>query len=51
MFLNILFAVFKGLLELDGMQLERKPPTANEPLVAPKKPCVSVSTAQPCTQN
>jgi hypothetical protein len=51
MFLNILFAVIKGMLELEGIQLDRKLPEASEPLVAPEKPCLSVTTAQSCTQN
>ncbi|MDZ7903960.1 MAG: hypothetical protein U5L01_16155 [Rheinheimera sp.] len=31
MFLNILFAVIKGMLELDGIQLDPKLPSASEP--------------------
>ncbi len=51
MFLKILFAVIKGMLELDGIQLDRKPPSGSEPLVASEKPCLSATTTKPCQPN
>jgi hypothetical protein len=48
MFLNILFAIFKGMLELDGFRLERTTTQSNTPLAASEKPCLAASTAKPC---
>ncbi len=51
MFFKILFAVIKGMLELDGIQLDRKPQSASESLVASEKPCMSSAAAKPCQPN
>jgi hypothetical protein len=48
MFLNILFAVFKGMLELDGFQLDRTTTQSNAPLAASEKPCSSTIAAKSC---